>query len=67
MNLVEGLTTEILRVTEILRIYKELPGNAGAFAAMFMEKSLEKAREAQAHGDVIQMIASFKELQTYEL
>ena len=67
MNLVEGLTNEILRVTEILRVYKELPGIAGFLAAMLMEKSLERAREAQAYGDVVEMIASFNELKEYEL
>jgi len=66
MNLVEGLTSEILRVTEISRIYNELPGNAGTFAATLMKKSIEKAREAQAYGDIVEMIASFNELKEYE-
>ena len=67
MNLVEGLTSEIVRVTEILRVYKELPGIAGFLAAMLMEKSLEKARKAQAYGDVVEMLASYAELKEYEL
>jgi len=67
MNLVEGLTTEIVRVTEILRVYKEVPGIAGFLAAMIMEKSLEKAMKAQAYGDVVEMLASFNELKEYEL
>jgi len=66
MNLVEGLTSEILRVTEVLRIYNELPGNAGAFAATLMKISIDKAVQAQAYGDIVEMIASFNELKEYE-
>jgi len=66
MNLVEGLTTEIVRVTEILRIYNELPGNAGTFAATLMKISIDKAVQAQAYGDIVEMIASFNELKEYE-
>lgn len=64
-NLVEGLTDEILRVTEIKRVYDEIP--AGAFAAAMMQASIEKARKAQASGDILQMIPALQELQEFEL
>jgi len=64
-NLVEGLTDEILRVTEIKRVYDETPG--GEFAAALMGVALEKARKAQASGDILQMVPALKELQEFEL
>ncbi len=65
MNLVEGLTNEILRVTEIQREYKEIP--AGAFAAALMEIDLKEAKEAQALGDILRMITIYKKLKEWEL
>jgi hypothetical protein len=67
MNLVEGLTTEILRVTEIKRIYDELPGDAGKFAAHFMEQAIESARAVQATGDIEEMIKALNALKEFEL
>lgn len=67
MNLVEGLTTEILRVTEIKRIYDELPGGAGKLAAHFMEKAIESARAVQATGDIEEMIKALNALKEFEL
>ena len=66
-NLIEGLTDEILRVTEIIREYRELPGGAGNLAAHFMEVDVAAARKAQASGDVIECLAAFGKLQEYEL
>lgn len=66
-NLVEALTDEILRVTEIKRVYDSLPGNAGVFAALLMQEAIGKARKAQASGDIMQMIPALKELQEFEL
>lgn len=66
-NLVEGLTDEILRVTEIKQIYLEVPNNAGLFAATLMGDALDRARKAQASGDILQMIPAIKELQDFEL
>jgi len=64
-NLIEALTDEILRVTEIKKIYDEIP--AGAFAAAMMGASIEKARKAQSSGDILQMIPALQELQEFEL
>ena len=66
-NLVEGLTDEILRVTEIKKEYEELPNKAGLFAAIMMGHAIDTARKAQASGDIMQMIQSLKDLQGFEL
>lgn len=65
VNLVEGLTNEILRVTEIQKIYLETPG--GQFAAVFMLADIQEARKAQASGDVLKMVQAYKALKEYEL
>jgi len=64
-NLVEALTDEILRVTEIKREYDAIP--AGALAAALMGQALDKARKAQAIGDILQMIPALEELREFEL
>lgn len=64
-NLVEALTDEILRVTEIKREYDAIP--AGALAAALMGQALDKARKAQASGDILQMIPALEELREFEL
>lgn len=64
-NLVEALTDEILRVTEIKREYDAIP--AGALAAALMGQALDKARKAQASGDILQMIPALQELKEFEL
>ena len=65
-NLVEGLTYEILRVTEIKKEYEELPTKAGLFAAIMMSQSIDTARKAQASGDIMQMIHALKDLKGFE-
>ena len=64
-NLVEALTDEIFRVTEIKREYDAIP--AGALAAALMGQALDKARKAQASGDILQMIPALQELKEFEL
>lgn len=66
-NLIEGLTEEILRVTEIRKTYLELPNNAGAIGAHLMQLALDRAKEAQGRGDIIEMLEAFKALQEFEL
>jgi len=66
-NLVEGLTDEILRVTEIKREYDAIPGGAGRIAAHTMHVAIERARKAQASGDILEMIPALKALQEFEL
>lgn len=66
-NLVQGLTDEILRVTEIKNEYLSIPNGAGRLAAAMMEVAIEKARKAQASGDILQMIPALQELREFEL
>lgn len=66
-NLVEALTDEILRVSEIKREYEEVPGGAGRLAAALMGRALDDARKAQASGDILEMIPALKALQEFEL
>lgn len=66
-NIVQGLTDEILRVAEISKEYKSLPGGSGMLAAAMMDAAIEKAKKAQASGDILKMIPALKELQEFEL
>ena len=66
-NLVEGLTDQILRVTEIQMEYLSLPNIAGYLAATAMGYSLDAARKAQASGSIEEMMAAYKDLEEYEL
>lgn len=64
MNLAEGLSAEIQRVTTILGHYVEI-GPAGAFGAMFIRASLKRATDAFASGDVVAMIGAIEDLKEY--
>lgn len=66
-NIIEGLTDEILRVTEISREYKSIPKGAGMLAAAMMDAAIGRARKAQASGDILEMIPALKELKEFEL
>ena len=66
-NLVEGLTDEILRVTEIKNEYLSIASGAGKLAAACMEKAIDEARKAQASGDILQMIPALQALQEFEM
>lgn len=67
VNLVEGLTNEILRVTEMVAEYESLPNGAGTFAALFMRKAISDARNAQASGDILEMMPAYNALKEFEL
>ena len=41
-------------------------GAPGAFLVMQLKKSLKKAEEAAASGDVVAMIASYEDLKSYK-
>ena len=66
-NLMNGLLDEILRVKDIIRVYKGLPKNVGNIAIDLMEISIEQAKYAILNGDVVDMIKSYNDLKTYEL
>lgn len=66
-NLVGALTDEILRVTEIREQYLALPNGVGMMAAIVMQAAINIAKEAQASGDILQMIPALRNLQEFEL
>ena len=65
-NLMSGLLDEITRITEIIKIYKDLPKGAGNLAAAIMELSVKQAKNAIRDNDVVKMIEMFEELKLYE-
>ena len=63
-TLAEALPREQKRVREMLKIYDGIP--AGRWAAMNMEKSLERAELAAASGDVVAMLDAYNDLKEYQ-
>lgn len=57
----DALPKEIARVRTVLGYYKEV-GPAGAFGAMMIERSLQRADKAVMGGDVVEMIAAYNDL-----
>ena len=66
MNLIEGLHEEMDRVREIIKIYDEVPNNAGAFASGMMKHSIKNAEQLMAIGNTIGMMKAYKDLKEYE-
>ena len=60
-TIAEELPKEQARVREVLCQYKEI-GAAGAFGAAMIDRSLNAADNAIISGDVIEMIAAYKDL-----
>lgn len=58
----DAFPKEQARVREVLDIYKEI-GPPGAFGAMMIEQTLRRADQALISGDLIEMIAAYKEMQ----
>ena len=67
MNIIEGLHQEMDRVREIIKIYDEVPNNAGAFASGIMKNSIKNAEMLIAIGDTIGMMKAYNDLKDYEL
>lgn len=58
-----ALPIQMARVREILGYYKDL-GPPGMFGAAMIEESLAAADKAAVEGDLVGMIAAYKDLQT---
>lgn len=58
------LPDEIARVTEILGHYKQI-GPAGAFGAMLIKGSLDRATRSLASGDIGAMLVCLNDLKEY--
>jgi arginine repressor len=65
-NLMQGLLDEIIRVKDIVTVYKSLPKNAGLFASVIMETLIKEAIKSISDGDTIAMIRTYKELKECE-
>lgn len=61
-SLGDALPREQARVREVLGHYREI-GPVGAIGAMLIEQSLAAADRAVMIGDVVAMIAAYKDLQ----
>ena len=61
----DALPKEQARVREVLGIYKSI-GPAGAFGAMMIEQSLQAADRAVMSGDIVAMMAAYKDLKEIE-
>lgn len=64
MDIAEALPKEQQRVRELLPLYDAIPN--GIFAATMMRHSLHWAEIAAASGDVVAMIAAYKDLSGYK-
>lgn len=61
-SLAEEFPREQARVRQVLQQYLAI-GPAGTFGATMIERSLRRADQAAASGDVIEMLRSYAELQ----
>jgi hypothetical protein len=66
MNLIEGIQEELARNRELLAIYQSLPGGAGVFGAVVIDRAIKAAEEAMATGDTVAMIQAYKMLESTE-
>jgi hypothetical protein len=60
-TLADAIPAEQARVRKVLGYYQEI-GPAGRFGAMMIESSLQAADRAVMSGDVVAMIAAYKDL-----
>jgi hypothetical protein len=65
MNLVEGVQSEIKRVTEIIQEYNKYEG--GQFAAGLMQFDIDTAINLLATGDTVGLISIYQKLKEWEL
>lgn len=65
-NIIEGIQRQCRRVRNtVIPAYEEI-GVPGAIAAAMIRRSVEQAEAAIASGDVLAMIAAYKDLEGYE-
>ena len=63
-NILIGLMDEIKRNEELLKIYESIP--TGGFGAAVLEVKIKRAKKSIESGDLVEMIASYKDLQKSE-
>ena len=63
----DALPAKMKEIREVhIPAYQSI-GSAGGFAIAMMNLSLTRAEKALAEGDVVEMIAAFKELEEFKL
>lgn len=62
----EDLPKQMARVRDELIPQYQSIGPASGFAVAMMRRSLDRAAEAMASGDLVGMIAAYKELKDYK-
>lgn len=65
MNLVEGILQQCNRVRGLIPMYESI-GPTGSIAAHMMRESISIAEQALAGGDIIEMLAAYKDLEGYK-
>ena len=61
-NIIDGIQQECNRVRDqLLPAYREI-GPAGTFGILVLTKAIEEGEAAIASGDIVRMIAAYKEL-----
>lgn len=66
-SLGEALPREMARVRDTIMPAYQSIGTSGMPALFLMRRSLDAAAKAMAEGDVVAMIAAYKDLKGYEL
>jgi len=61
-NLIEGILQQCNRCRELIAVYKGL-GPSGSFGAVVIQNAIWEGEGALASGDVVRMIAAYKELE----
>ncbi len=61
----EDFPKQQARVREVLGLYRDIGPN-GMFGAMMIEKTLQEADEAQASGNIIEILRSYEALKEIE-
>lgn len=61
MNIAEGLSNQIQRVTELRQAYVDI-GPAGQFGLTMIDNSLKKAHNASGSNDVTAVLQAYTEL-----
>jgi hypothetical protein len=64
MNLIEGIQAEQNRVRGLLKEYEAIA--SGMFGAMMLKQAIQHGDKSIASGDVVDMLAAFRELQGCE-
>jgi hypothetical protein len=63
MNIIEGIQEQNNRVRELIKLYLSVPN--GQFAAAMMKAAIQEGEAAIASGDVVRMVAAYKELEEF--